>query len=122
MATKSITMDKAGLQQIIVKVDQELVSYQAQQSQAEKQFDAAVAELDSLTTRASGRYQALQLAGQTVQQLQSELEQARLRASLAQGTLIDTGEASTRDLERRLERAQKELTQLQARTDRKSVV
>jgi hypothetical protein len=116
MATKSITMDKVGLKQIIAKAGQELVSYQAQQVQAEKQFDAAVAELDSLTTRAAGRNQALQLAGQTVQRLQSELEQTRLRASLAQGTLVDIGEVSTKDLEKRLERAQKELTQLQIRT------
>jgi len=115
--TTTITMDKVGLLQLPAKAQADLASYQAHEEQAAKHQAAAMAELDAIATRTSGRNQALQMAGQTVRQLQEDLDQARVRSSLAAGTLAaGTDEASTKDLEKRLARAQKELDQLRTRT------
>lgn len=111
-------MDKLGLQQLLVKVEAELVDVQSQISQAEKALISHRSELETLTERAQSRNQALQMANQTVSQLQAELEKVRTRASLAQGTLVHTDEASTKDLETRLDRAEKELAQLQIRSSK----
>lgn len=119
MKTNSVAaMDKLGLQQLLVKVEAEIVDVQSQISQAEKALISHRSELETLTERSTSRNQALQMANQTISQLQTELEKVRTRALLAQGTLIHTDEASTRDLETRVERAQKELTQLQIRAEK----
>ena len=70
-------MDKVGLLQLLAKAQADLASYQAHEEQAAKHQAAAMAELDAIATRTSGRNQALQMAGQTVRQLQEDLDQAR---------------------------------------------
>ncbi len=108
-------MDKQGLLQLLSKADSDLVSYQVHIAQAEKAIEVSIAELDAIGVRSDGRQQALQLADQTVRHLKSELDQARTRATLAQGTLADTGEVSTKDLERRLQKAERDLAALSTR-------
>ncbi len=114
-------MDKQGLLQLLSKADSDLVSYQVHIDQAEKAVAAAIAELDAIGVRSDGRQQTLHLADQTVRQLQSELDQARTRATLAQGTLADTGEVSTKDLERRLQKAERDLAALSTRLAKEEI-
>jgi predicted nucleic acid-binding Zn-ribbon protein len=91
-----------GLGQLMVNADRKLVSIQASIEEAEATLVARQAELESIAARQAARNQQLQIAAESVSTTRSELESARLKIKLAEGTLAGGEEDSIKTLEKRL--------------------